>query len=461
MNGSNDQTQPKQTLSLLDVTAIIIGIVIGSGIFVFPTFVASNASSGTNLILFWIAGGFISIIGALVYAELATTYPHAGGDYHFLQIAYGNDISFLFAWARMMIIQPGAIVMMAFVIGGELSSILSLGKYSASIYAVLTVILLTGTNMFGIREGKWAQKILTGGILIGLLSLIVIGLLAIVGVITPELPAAAEAAAAAPASSGQDMAKLGVAMIFVLFAYSGWNESAYVSAEVKEPQRNIIKALLLGLGVVTILYVIINLVYVQVLGLGVMASNMAPHKLVEVTLGPGYRIIVNIIITLAALSTTNATIITGGRSNYALGKDYKLFKFMGTWKEESGTPFKALIFQALICFLLIVLGSLTVGDDGSFRSSGINAMIEYTTPAFYFFFLMIGISLFVLRKMDEDKPRVFNVPLYPVVPLLFICTCVFLLQSSLSYHGKNALVSVLVILAGLPVMLLNRFISKN
>ncbi|MCP4133095.1 MAG: APC family permease [bacterium] len=438
MEEPNKDIQPKQSLGLLDVTAIIIGIVIGAGIFVFPKLVAGQAASGSTMILFWVAGGFISLIGALCYAELATTYPHAGGDYHYLHRAYGNEISFLFAWARMMVIQPGAIVMMGFVIGDEFTKYFPLGEYSSTIYASIAITLLTVINLFGIKEGKWAQKILTSGILLGLLALIGIAFS------KPGVEAAATAGAAT-----ESVSNFGLAMVFVLLTYGGWNEAAYVSAEIKNPQKNIARALVLGIGIVTAIYTLINFAYVKVLGLTQMAASDPAQKLV----GDEYQWIISIILVLAACSTSNATIITGARSNFALGQDYKIFKFMGTWNKMSGTPFKALIFQGVICFVLLFLGTVT--------KTGLKTMVDYTAPAFWFFFLMTGISLFVLRNIDPDKPRVFSVPFFPVTPILFVCICVFMLQSSLSYTGKGALVSVVVLLAGVPMILLNKFFSKK
>jgi amino acid transporter len=443
MQTNQTNTAPSQTLSLKDVIAIVIGIVIGAGIFKFPSLVAMNVTSGETLMLAWLAGGFVSLVGALCYAELATTYSSAGGDYHFLRRGYGDTVSFLFGWARMTVIQPGAIVMISFIIGEEFTRYYPVGPYSSSIYAALIIVFLTVVNMTGIRQGRWTQNLLTSGILLGLLFLIGIGFSA---------EAALPAVEAAPPAA-QTMAGFGMAMIFVLITYSGWNESAYVSAEVKNPGRNIVVSLLAGIGIVTVIYLLINFALYRALGLEQMQKFDAPQRLVELTLGAAYVPIISGILIFAALSTTNATIITGARGNFALGADYKLFRFMGGWSEKSGTPFYALVFQCFIALLLVALGTVTRG--------GLQTMVDYTSPAFWFFFMLTGISLFVLRFRDKDAVRVFKVPLYPVTPLLFVLACGYMLQSSLAYTGKGALVSVAVLAAAVPVIFISRMVEKR
>ncbi len=445
MDNSSNKNHPSKTLSLPDTLAIVIGVVLGAGIFVFPSLVAANVFSKEVLVLAWVAGGFFSFIGALCYAELATTYPHAGGDYHFLHGAYGESVSFLFAWARMTVIQPGSIVMISFIIGEELTKYLPLGQYSPSIYAVITIIFLTSINMAGIREGKWTQKLLTSGILLGLLVLIGIGFSA--------EPVPAETAESG-LGAGQTMAGFGMAMIFILLTYSGWNESAYISAEIKNPEKNIIKALLIGIGTITLIYILVNYTFCRALGIEQMAEYSAPQRLIEVTLGESFVPFISIILILAALSTTNATIITGARSNYALGKNFKMFSFLGRWRTKTNTPARGLMFQAFISFLLVLIGTV-------FSKRGLEAMVDYTAPAFWFFFLLVGVSLFVYRTWDRGRHRPFKVPLYPLTPLLFVIVCVYMLQCSLSYTGKGAMVSVIVLIAAIPLIVLNNRLGSK
>lgn len=237
---------PKPSLSLVDAIALIVGIVIGAGIFETPALVAANSSSAGAVIQAWIMGGVVSLIGALCYAELATTYPHVGGNYYYLQRAFGQPIAVLFAWARMTVIQTGSIALLAFVFGDYASQLLQLGAYSASVYAALAIVLLTGLNILGLRQSKRVQNWLTMTTVLGLLLVIAIGFT------LPPAPVASVSPAATPASSW------GLTMVLVLLSYGGWNEAAYISAEIKNHQRNIVRSLLWGIGIITALYLLIT-----------------------------------------------------------------------------------------------------------------------------------------------------------------------------------------------------------
>ena len=204
---------------------------------------------------------------------------------------------------------------------------------------------------------------------------------------------------------------------------------------------------------VMVIYLLVNLAYYRVLGLAQMAQFDAPQRLVAMTLGSRFVPFVSAIMILAALSTANATIITGARSNYALGHNFRIFSFLGQWREKTGTPLRALVFQGVVSLLLVGMGTLTKG--------GLTTMVDYTSPAFWFFFLLTGFSLFVFRTWDGQRPRAFRVPLYPLTPLLFVIACIYMLQSSLAYTGRGAIVSVIVLITALPVILLNRWLSSG
>lgn len=453
MSDGNTGFMPRKTLSVFDVVAIIVGIVLGSGIFKLPGMVAANSATEIIFLLTWVAGGVMSIIGALCYAELASTYPNAGGDYYFINRAYGKGMSFLFAWARMSVIQTGSIAFLGFFIGDYMTEVYALGVYSPSIYAVITIVGLTVINLFGIKQGKWAQNLFTATIITGLLIVIGIGF-------------GGSAAAAVPASGGpQTMSGLGMAMVFVLLAYGGWNESAYVSAEIKDPEKNIIRSLVIGLTVVTIIYLLVNWSYMRVLGLGGMASSRnVALDLVKNTIGTAWVPFLTFCVVFAVLSTMNATIISGARSNYALGRDFKIFSFIGKWNEEEGTPITALVIQAVISIVLVIVGNAINVQ------TGFETMVAYTTPVFWFFFFLAGVSVFVLRKKDSSTPRVFSVPLYPVTPLLFCLIGLYMFWNGINYimllpkiglySGVGAAIGVAVLLAGVPLYFVNTRISK-
>jgi amino acid transporter len=389
----------------------------------------------------WLLGGIISLVGALCYAELATTYPHAGGDYHYLDRAFGRGLAFLFAWARMTVIQTGSIALQAFLIGDYATEVLPLGHRSPSIYAGLVIVTVTGLNVAGMRPGKWTQRALTGATVLGLLFV------ALAGLAFAAPPAGAEPQAARAASNSS--AALGLAMVFVLLTYGGWNEAVYLSAEMRDARRTMVRTLFWGLAVVTGIYLLANLAYLRVLGkASVAGTEVVAAELMRRTLGEGGARFISLLISIAALSTINAGIITGARTSYAFGRDLPLFRALGRWHEGTGTPRNALLVQGGIVLGLVLLGTAT--------RSGFTTMVEYTAPVFWFFFLMVGLSLLVLRRKEAWVARPYCVPLYPVVPLLFCAICACMLRSSLAYTGAGAWVGIAVLSAGAPLLWLER-----
>lgn len=429
---------PKENLSVFDAVVIIVGVVVGVGIFRTPSIVASVSDSGAMLILFWGLGGLLSCIGALCYAELTSTYPHCGGDYFFLKKSFGGVLSFLFAWSRMTVIQTGSIAMIAFLIGDYAAGIFSLGPGTNVIYAVATVATLTFVNILGLKQGKRTQHILVAMIIFGILGAITFSVF-----LTP--PAgdmiAGNVIPAGPA--------LGTAMIFVLLTYGGWNEAAFISAEVRSKRKNMVKVMLYSIGIITAVYLLVNIALLRGLGLAAMAESRAVvSDLMETAVGATGARIITILILISALSTINATIITGARTNYALGSDYPLLKFLGKWEAARHTPLNALLAQGAIATGLIFFGA------GS--RDGFVMMIEYTAPVFWFFFFMAGLSVFVLRHKHPDTERAFKVPLYPLTPAVFCLACLYMLYSSIVYTGVGGIVGIVVLLTGIPLLLLQK-----
>ncbi len=428
---------PKQTLSVTDAIAVIVGVVIGIGIFKTPSMIAANTGRNDIFLLAWLAGGIISVIGALCYAELATAYPHAGGDYHYLTRAFGRKVGFLFVWSRMTVIQPGSIAMLAFVFGDYLSTILPLGPSAPFLYASLSVVILTILNVMGVQKGKWTQNFLTAIKVIGLFAVVGVGIFAPL----PSFPVA-------PVSPHSGTS-FGLAMVFVLLTFGGWNEAAYISAELYEVRRNMVRALLWGVGIITVIYLLVNLAYLRGLGLKEMGqSEVVAADLMRRMLGEGGARFISLLIIISALGAINACTFTGARTNYALGQDFSMFGFLGKWQERSNTPTNALLFLGAISLMWVLLGTLT--------RKGFVTMVQYTAPVFWCFFLLAGLSLFVLRVKEPEIPRPFRTPLYPFTPLLFCVTCVYMLQSSVVYVGGGAFVGLAILAAGTLILSLRR-----
>ena len=432
---SEQTTAPKRSLSTFDIAALIIGTILGAGIFRVPSMVAGQLNNEYFIIGAWLLGGLISIIGALCYAELATTYPSVGGEYFFLQKAYGRKLAFLYGWCRSIVIVTGSLGILGITLGDYMSKIIYLGSYSSTIWAMIVIIVLSVLNAIGIKEGKTAQNILTIVEVIGVVGIMVTGFM-----VQGAPPQEVQASVTTPSFGAASLA-----IIFVLLTYGGWNEAAYVSAEAVDQRRGILKALILGIGVVTLLYLMVNLALLHAFGAQKMGqSNAIASDLFDLAYGRQSAIIFSSIVVFSCLNSINATIIFGSRSSFALGRDWKLFSWIGQW-DESGTPRKAIFLQCVVALALIF--------GASFARESFESVVEFTAPVFWFFILLIGISIFILRKKNLDQEIPCPVPFYPVLPIIFIATVAWLLWSSLAYSGWGALFGVACLGIGAVILL--------
>jgi amino acid transporter len=426
---------PRQTLTIWDGVAFIVGIVIGIGIFKTPALVATFAGSETAFLAAWLIGGVVMLMGALCYAELGSAHPDAGGEYSYLSRAYGAPIGLLFGWARGTVIQTGAIAAVAFVYGEYASVLLPLGAHSTAIHAALAVIVITAVNMAGTLQSRLFQVILTLLTIAALVTVIVVGL---------RHPAAAAANGPTTASWGS----FGLAMVFVLLTYGGWNEAAYLAGELKDPRRNVVRTLLIGTGVIIVLYMLANFAYLNAFGLqGLTKTNPVGADLMRLVAGDAGAIILSLIVCVCALSTLNATIFTGARAYYALGRDLAEIRVLGVWDAQGHKPSNALILQCVIALALVAFGAIA--------RDGFEAMVAYTAPVFWFFLFLVALSVIVFRRRDPGELH-YRMPLYPLPPLLLAAAAAWMFYSSVAYAGIGSLAGLAVLIAGTPLLLFNR-----
>ena len=436
------ETRPLELLSVGDGIFLTVGMIIGALIFKAPSMVAGATSGPWSFLFAWALGGAISLCGALVYAELASRHPHTGGEYVFLNEGLGRGVAFLFAWSRMTVIQTGAIAAVAFVFGDYASEIFSFGANSSAIWAAAAVVVLTALNFAGTLQSKTLQKVMETVLIAGL---IVFSLAAIVIGGTPK-----------PAAGGTS-GSFGFAMIFVLLAYGGWNEAAYLAGEVRNARRNMTRILVWGVVAVTALYLLVNLGYLAVLGHGgIRESKAVAADVMRVLAGEKAVVLLALIVCISVLTTINAAIFTGARTSWALGRDFRILRFLGNWREQGSTPANALLLQGAITLLLVAAGAAT--------PDGFNAMVAYTTPVFWTFMYLVASSLFVIRDRAKDKAA-FATPLYPHVPFVFCVACLYMLYSSIDYvrnpdygpkFGWAVGAGLVVMAAGIPLYFATR-----
>jgi amino acid transporter len=422
---------PGKELTLFDSTCLTVGIIIGAGIYQMAPDVARGAGSGWGVMALWALGGLISLCGALGYGELATAWPRHGGDFVYLSKAYGPWAGFLFGWIQTVIVRPSDITIMAFAFGMYAETIWDPFGYSGfefgrQVYACTAVLLMTAINIIGVREGKWTQNLLT--------TMKVVGLLVIIG-----------AALAAPAQDrvpldGIDPMPLSVALILVLFTFGGWNEMAYVAAEVRDPKRNIVRALVLGTVVVTVLYLLANAAFLHSLGFGGMAASKAVAVDAVSGVFPAFGArLVSLMICISALGAVNGLIFAGARISFAVGREHRAFRALGRWNLTTGTPVRSLLLQAGVSLTLIIA-------LGSFVNT-----ILYMAASVYAFYLATSIAVFVLRRKEPGAERPYRVAGYPWPTIIFCLVCAFLIYSAVTYRPLIAACSGVLLLAGYPV----------
>jgi amino acid transporter len=446
---------PERRLSEWHAVSVCIGMVIGAGIFITTPLAAANLSSGTWVIAAWIFGGAMSLAGALCFAEMAAAFPDAGGDYNFLRRAYGDGAGFLFAWSRFAVIHTGSMALLAFTFGDYLATLVPLGEHGATLFAAATIAALAAVNLAGLKFGIGTQIWLMWLVLAGMLAVIAAGVwLAAAGApIAPQfdprnLPLT---------DTGSTVLQFapGAALVYVFLAYGGWSDTATLSAEMRDAQHGIKRALILGMGLVTLLYVLANWAYVRGLSHYGLAHSEAPAAdLMLHAFGvPGQALIVAIV-AVTSITSMNAILIAGARTTYAAARDtVGLAGALGRWHVARGTPAAAIVATAGVALALVAFGAITHG--------GFSTMVDYLSPVYWLFLTLSGVALLVLRRRQPDAPRPFRVPWYPFVPLVFIASSAYVLYSSLRYVRVGAVVGVGVLAVGIALLALLRLASNS
>lgn len=469
-------------LGLWDTVSIIVGIVIGSSIFTIPTIIFIRTSGPWEALAVWAFGGLLSFIGALCYAELATTYPRYGGDYVYLTRGLDRPFGFLFGWSQLAVILTASTGAMAFIFGEYCAALFDVGKDTlneaqrgveianfAANAGIGAIVVLTALNFFGVVIGKWLQN---GLVLIKMLGL---GLIVLAAMIVPA-ENAFEVTSPARGQSG-----IPGAMILVLYAFGGWNDAAFVAADLRD-RRNITRALLLSTVGITVIYLVVNFAYIFAIGFetGRQFKFTMPKDILTAAFtkiggedfGSFGGKLISIIVMISALGAMNGLIYTGSRVYLPLGKEHRVFAFLGYWNATLKSPILALVAQALVSIGMILTVGTEIGRNTideyigmvgirpiPWREhfGGFNTLFDGSAPVFWIFFLLTGISMFALRARDPDIPRPFmlKAPFYPILPIIFCGMCLFGFWSAMTTAGWVSLLGFVPLFLGLPLYLLS------
>jgi amino acid transporter len=452
--------ETRARLSLWDGVSVVVGIVVGVSLFKVPASVFGNVESPWAGLGVWALGGLLSFVGALCYAELTAAWPESGGDYVYLSRAYGSWLGFLFGWAQLVAILTGSIGAMAYVFADYGVALFGAGDSTA--IAAAAVIGVTACNLFGVTWGRRVQNALTLSKLVGLAGVLIVGTLAMArGGVAP-------AQGSAPAHGGD----VGFALVLVLYAYGGWSNAAFVASEVRDPQRNVPRVLLLGTGAIAALYLLVNAAYLGALGFdGLRAASAPAADVLAHGLGEAAGHVMSVLVMISALGAIQGMVFTGARVYARTGADHAAFAALSRWSPRAGVPARALCAQAAVSLLWIGAVGTSRGReflDGALAGVGLPGMpwerfgggfdtlVAGTAPAFWLFMIATGAALFALRRSEPAAPRPFRVPGYPLTPLVFCASSLFMLEAALRYAGSLAWVGLLPLALGVPLYLATR-----
>ena len=429
----SDQPKLKRVLSLLDATMINVGGIIGSGIFMVPATVAMFTGSSSLFFMVWIAGGIVSLFGALSVAELGAAMPRAGGQYVYLSEAYGPVWGYLYGWSAVAVINTASIAAVGVAFSEYLRFFFPITDVSIKGIAVATIVLLTIINILDVKSGARFQNLFTISKLGAIFGIIILGLV-MEGGSNQNL---------SPFFSDQSFTKLvgplGLAMVSVLWTFDGWIFITYVAGEVKNPGRNIPLSLIFCMLIVVSIYLLLNYVLIYTLGFtGMNGSDLVVSDAAFVFLGNKGAAIVTLIILISLIGANNGFVLTSARINYAMAKDKLFFHQASQIHPRFKSPANALIIQCVWACLLTFTGTF-------------NQLITYIIFASWIFYGMSAGAVIILRNKKPDMERPYKTPVYPWIPIIFILFAIFLTINTIMEAPRDAAIGAGIILAGLPM----------
>ncbi len=423
----------KRTLTLFDMTMIAIGGTIGSGIFLTPSTIAQYLPSPWMMLAVWVAGGAITLAGALTLSETSALLPGAGGIYVFLSKAYGDLVGFLFGWAYFVVVNAGGLGAISLAFATYLGFFVPMSPAATSAVAIAGLLLLTGINITGVKAGAIFSDVFTVLKLVGIAGLIVVGL-------ALGSPSTADFAGPVRLPEGGLGNALALAMVGVLWSCGGWQHATFAGAEVKNPQRTLPLAMTIAAVAVTLLYLLTNTAYLFLLTPAQMASSpRVAADAVSTVVGPIGGTLISLAIFISTFGVAGIYTLTAPRIYYAMAADGLFFRKVAHIHPRFQTPAFAIGTQTLWAIVLILFW-------GTFEN-----LISYVVFVDWIFFALAGFSVIVLRRTMPDAPRPYRVPGYPWVPLFFVATSVWFVVTTLFQKPAQAWAGVVFLGLGVPV----------
>ncbi len=443
----------RKELTRFDATMVVVGGIIGAGIFINPYIVAQRLDSATLVLAAWLAGGAIAIAGAFTFAELGTLFPQAGGHYAYLRRAYHPIAGFLYGWGLLLMIEGGAIAAVAITFAEYFLRALGRTTTGGTPIAVLGIAVVALINYVGVKPGS---RVLNTFVLLKILA---IGALIVAGfTIPPAADGVGAASAATGGAAGATEAASGVAslgplgllfafggaLIPIMFTYGGWQNANYVAEEMKDARRDLPKSLIIGTLIVVLVYGFINYVYLRTLGHAGLASTLTPASdTARLVFGPaGDRLIAGAI-AISTFGFLNLTMLAPTRVYYAMARDGVFMEAVSRIHPRFGTPSLAIVIQSAWAIALALTGTYA-------------QLVDYVVFADWIFFGLAGLSLFIFRRripLGERDPGVFRTPGYPIIPGIFVLVAVLIIGSVLWTNPTGSLLGVGLLLLGIPAYL--------
>lgn len=419
-----------------DAALIVMGGIVGSGIFMNPSVVARHVASGTLVMLVWAAGGIIALLGAGIFAELAARRPHDGGLYAYLRDAFHPALAFIFGWTLLLVSQSGGMAAAAVTFAAYFEPLTGWHASTAAI-GVAAIAFFTAINALGVRTGTTTQNAFM------LLKILAIAAFAAVGLFAVRSPIAPPTALP---SAGSAWAAIGFAMVPVLFAYSGWQTSSFMTAELRDPHRTLSRGMLVGVLGVVILYLAVNAACLRALGIQGLAATTTPaSEIARLAFGQtGLRVMATVI-ALSTLGFLSNQILTSPRVYFQMAADGTFFRQLANVNSRTHAPMLAIVLQGCVAVVIALSGRY-------------DQILNYVTCNDYIFFGLAAIALMVFRHRDARDPEVplpfFRMPGHPVTTLIFLAAAWYIVGDTILNSPHDTLIGVAILLSGLPVYFL-------